>query len=143
MPADIECLCCGRFLPPSQYRTPAALCALCASNSVYDVALMTSATVTRKLSQFNSTKEARLQARRQARQSAYAVHGKRCCTCWHGKPITAYSVCNTRGDGLQPDCNACRKLYSSMLHLDGGRAMFKQVRDTMRAQPGAIQLAAK
>jgi len=48
-----------------------------------------------------------------AEESSKIVHDKQCSTCKKVKPVSGFSVCNSKGikDGLQPQCIACSREY--------------------------------
>jgi hypothetical protein len=72
--------------------------------------------------------------RKEARQAAYALHGKRCTMCWGKKHPREFHRCAPRPDGLQPACIGCNTLRQNLLAAGMTREQWATVRDAMRAK---------
>lgn len=128
----IYCPCCGRDKPAHDYPPGKHICSLCAMLDADTAVFLTRETVRREYSVKTYTAVGRKQARITAKMERYAKEGKRCSGCHHRKPPADFNKCAPTPDGLQPMCKACNKLWLS-LRKEGGNALWRQVRDALRA----------
>ena len=143
-----DCLCCGESLPvAAQFGNfngrCASICLHCEAISVHDAVSLTAETIGKRYRMLIEDKSTRLEARRAAKRAAYDVHGKRCACCHHYKPTDHYNACQSRADGLQPNCRVCDALRVTLLAKPGGLATWRLTRAALRAAAAQLQIAAQ
>ena len=140
------CHCCGRSLPVAQMdplsRLGVAICIHCLIMPVREAIITARDTVLREQRILSMTRTGRRAVRVADRVKAYAVTGKRCNSCHAYRPAADYHVNNQRGDGLQQACKPCMKTRATLIAQPGGQALWRTVRDAMRAKNAQIQAVA-
>ena len=136
-PSADRCQCCGITT------SDVPVCRACLALPVLSAIQLTRATATIDANAAHLTATATKQGKREqhiARKLAqYAEHGKRCTSCHGAKPAAEYGVCVSRPDGLQTECKLCINTRNALTRSNpaAGRAMWINVRDTLRAQASA------
>ena len=129
------CPCCGRTMPvASHWLTVQPICVDCAALRPATAALTARDTAAREHAAHTPLRE----QRRNLALLAYATQGKRCAECHRHMPTDQYARCSARTDCLQAVCRGCTKAQAATLALPGGKALWKQIRDAMRARAHTI-----
>lgn len=133
-----KCLCCYRKLPGNHYAERATVCHTCRVFHIEDAVTTARSNLNLEWQARTGTKAGRRAVRRERLHAKLAESGKRCTSCHHHKAPDAYHACESRLDGLQPECKACLKLRSGLLAAPGaGRLTWYAVRDVLRSKAAA------
>ena len=133
LPSTQQCAVCAKHLPPDAYLPRGIVCTACLSLPVDTAVRQARAALSAEHTLRLTSRAGRRTARRAALREQIDAHGKRCTSCHACKPADAFSVCEPRLDGLQPECRACAKLRATLFLQPGGRDLWHKVRDDMRA----------
>jgi hypothetical protein len=138
MATTSRCACCGRDLEAHNYPRGSRICIICTRMTGSEISVLTRATVEREQLVFNTSAKDRVARRRLRYLEKHALTGgKRCSACHSVKPLDAFGVCNPRPDGLQSNCKGCNKTETLLRAQPGGKAIWRTVRDSLRAQAAA------
>ena len=133
MPATFFCHCCYRKLATQYYAPKSKICQPCLALDVSTAINLTRANLIAEYTARASVKQGHRDARRERLLERIATYGKRCTSCHHSKPASAYAACAPRLDGLQTECKACMKLRTALM-ANGPRSTWHTIRDALRAQ---------
>lgn len=147
---NIRCICCTEFLPLADF-APAnpSICRTCDALPKSDLILRAmGALMSREpVDRFVRSRNARRGVKRAADLATYARVGKRCSDCHARKPAAEFGACNSRVDGLQPNCKACLQMHQMIMRKNKkepwlGKQLWTSTRDSMRIYFDAINKAA-